>query len=113
MAAILAEIADYDDLWRGIHGRVDAMGITREELDHQSGQQSGYSGKLLGPKQRKKFGNVSLGSTLGAIGCKLLLVEDPEQTAKIMARCKLRERPIARPAKTSSVPIKPTLNETP
>jgi hypothetical protein len=69
MAAILAEIADYDDLWRGIRGRVDAMGITREELDHLSGLQEGYSGKTLGPKQRKKFGNVSLGSTLGAIGC--------------------------------------------
>jgi hypothetical protein len=104
MAAILAEIADYDDLWRGIRGRVDAMGITREELDHLSGLQEGYSGKTLGPKQRKKFGNISLGSTLGAIGCKLLLVEDPVQTARIMARCKFRERPIARPAKKSPTP---------
>ena len=98
---MLAEFADYKGLHQSIRGRVDAMRITREELDHQSGNQPGYSGKLLGPKQTKKFGIVSLGNTLGGIGCKLLLVEDPVQTARIMARCKLRERPLRRPAKKS------------
>jgi hypothetical protein len=109
---VLAEFADYNGLQQGIRGRVDAMEMTREELDHQSGNQPGYSGKLLGPKQVKKFGIVSLGNTLGGIGCKLLLVEDPEQTAKIMARCKLRERPL-RPAKKSRISAAPALPSPP
>ena len=90
----LAVIADYDDLWRGIRGRVDSMGITREELNYQAKMQDGYAGKLLGAKQVKKFGIASLGKTLGAIGCRLLLVEDPVLTAKIMAHYKKRVRPL-------------------
>jgi hypothetical protein len=38
--------------------------------------------KPLGPAQRKKFAKHSLERTLRGIGCKLVLVEDPEATAK-------------------------------
>jgi hypothetical protein len=50
----------------------------------------------------KIFGMKSLGDTLGAIGCKLVLIEDTAQTAKILARMTPRERPIrhAAPAKS-------------
>jgi hypothetical protein len=91
---VLAEFADYDGQWAAIRARVDAMGITRHELDHLSGMQEGYSGKVLGPAQIKKFGKYSLGATLGGIGCKLLLVEDPDATAKIMARAQKRKLPL-------------------
>jgi hypothetical protein len=46
--------------------------------------------KQLGPERVKAFGKVTLGPTLGAIGCKLLLVEDAEATAKIRARARTR-----------------------
>jgi hypothetical protein len=94
---VLAKITDYDGLWSAIRARVDALGITRIELDHLSGNQEGYSGKLLGAKQVKKFGKNSLGQTVGATGTYLLLVEDPEETAKIMARCEHRKRPVRPP----------------
>jgi len=83
-----------DALWRAFRTRVDAMKITRLELDHLSGLQEGCSGKLLGAAQVKNFGRHSLGMTLGATCCKLVLVEDPEATAKMMARAKKRQRPI-------------------
>jgi hypothetical protein len=89
---VLAKFADYDGMWGALRGRVDEMGLTREELDHLSGNQPGYSGKLLGPRQVKKFGKHSLGNTLGATATYLVLVEDPVQTAKIIARCKKRVR---------------------
>jgi hypothetical protein len=82
---VLAVFSDYDGLWNAVRARVDAMGITRLELDHLSGNQEGYSGKVLGPKQVKKFGKHSLGSTLGALGSYLALVADPEQVAKLKA----------------------------
>jgi hypothetical protein len=47
--------------------------------------QDGYIGKLLGGQKRKKFGKLSLGKTLGAIGCELALIEDEILTAKIRA----------------------------
>jgi len=83
-----------DALWRAFRTRVDAMKITRLELDHLSGLQEGCSGKLLGAAQVKNFGRHSLGMTLGATCCKLVLVEDPEATAKMMARARKRQRPI-------------------
>ena len=91
---VLAKFSDYDGMWGAFRNRLDEMGITREELDHLSGMQPGYSGKLCGPRQVKKFGKHSLGCTLGATATYLVLVEDPEQTAKIMARCKKRVRPL-------------------
>jgi hypothetical protein len=91
-------ISDYDELVESIRQRVDDMGMTRLELDHQAGMQEGYSGKILGPKHVKIFGMKSLGDTLGAIGCGLLLVENPEQTAKMRARIKPRRRPIRQAA---------------
>jgi hypothetical protein len=89
----LAEIFDYNDLWRSVRDRVEAMGISRLEFDHLTGLQDGYSGKLLGEAQRRRFGKESLGATLGGIGCRLVLVEDSAATAKIMARVKKRKLP--------------------
>jgi hypothetical protein len=90
---VLAVFSDYDGQWNAIRARVEAMAITRNELDFLSGLQDGYSGKLLGTAQRRRFGEVSLGATLGAICCKLVLVEDPEATAKMLARVQKRRRP--------------------
>ena len=80
---VLAVFSNYDGLQNAVRGRVDEMEFTRLEVDHLSGNQHGYSGKLLGPKQRKKFGKQSLGNTLGAVGSYLAMVEDPEQVAKL------------------------------
>jgi hypothetical protein len=91
---VLAKFADYDGLWGVVRARVDELGITREGLDELCGHQDGYSGKLLGARQTKRFGMKSLGNILGATATYLVLVEDPEQTAKIMARCKKRVRPL-------------------
>jgi hypothetical protein len=84
-------ISSYDELIAAIRDRVDEMDISRHELDHLAGLASEHSGKLLGAKRVKVFGKVTLGPTLGAIGCKLLLVEDAEQTAKIRARARSRQ----------------------
>jgi hypothetical protein len=81
----LAIIASYDGLWKAIRDRADAMQVTRETLNGMANLQDGYMGKLLGGAQGKKFGKLSLGKTLGAIGCDLALIEDEIQTAKIRA----------------------------
>jgi hypothetical protein len=105
---VLAEIADYDGLWSAVRVRVEAMGITRREFDDLTGLQEGYSGKLLGAAQRRRFGKESLGATLGGICCKLVLVEDPEATAKIMARVEKRKLKQKRPLKLLAPPCAAT-----
>jgi hypothetical protein len=92
MAAAAARlIGNYDDLIDAIRTRVAELCISRNELDHLAGIANGHSGKLLGPGRIKRFGRITLGPTLGAIGCKLILVEDPAATAKTLARRKLVE----------------------
>jgi hypothetical protein len=94
MSAVLKIISTYDDLVEGVRERCDEMSMTRAELDHQAGLADGHAGKLLCPAHLKRFGIRSLGFVLGGIGCKLALIDDPDQAAKIRARMKPRERPI-------------------
>jgi hypothetical protein len=82
---VLATFSDYDGLHRAITARTASLGITRLELDHLSGNQEGYSGKLLAPSHYKKFGKVSLGNTVGALGCYLLLIEDQAATKSLLS----------------------------
>jgi hypothetical protein len=84
-------ISNYNEFLDAVRERVDFMGMTRLEFDHQTGMQSGYMGKLLGRRRSKRFGEVSFDATLPAIGCRLILVEDPELTAKILARMTPRQ----------------------
>jgi hypothetical protein len=80
----LAEIHDYAGLVRALRARAEELDVSRETLDAVSGLQAGYSGKLLA--QVKGVGRVSLGPLLGAMGCALVLVEDPEALAKVRPR---------------------------
>jgi hypothetical protein len=94
LTAVARTIGDYAEFLQVIRDRADEMGMSRLELDHQAGTQDGYSGKVLGPAKRRAYGMRTLGPTLGALGLKMLLIEDTAQTAKIMARRQPRERPV-------------------
>jgi hypothetical protein len=90
-AAVARMISSYDDLVSAFRERVDGLNISRRELDHLAGIAAGHSGKLLGERQVKRFGAVTLGPVLGALGLKLILIEDPEQTVKIRKRAEQRD----------------------
>jgi hypothetical protein len=85
---VLARFKDYDGLWAAVRGRYDAMGITRIGGDILSKLPDGYTGKLLGEAQVRKIGLHSLERVLKGTGCFLVLVEDPEASAKMMATAK-------------------------
>jgi hypothetical protein len=91
---VLARIDDYNGMCRAFRARTDELQITRLELDYLSKLQDGYTAKILGPSQIKSLGKKSLGGILRGTGTYLILVEDAQATAKIMASCKKRERPI-------------------
>jgi hypothetical protein len=103
---MVAEIFDYNDLWRSVRDRVDAMELTRSAVNELAGLPDNYISKVLGPSQVRKFGNVSLGPTLGSIGCRLVLVEDPVATERIMKRRKRKQKQ-KRPLKLLAPPSQP------
>src|SRR6267142_3990332 len=82
-------ISDYGGLLEAFRERAKELEISREGIDQIAGWADGYTGKLLGgaaAKRRKIIGPLSLELMLGALGLKLILIEDPEATARTLAR---------------------------
>jgi hypothetical protein len=79
----LAVIRGYDDLHESLRRRADEMHVSRRTIDGLAGIADGLSEKILGPAKTKRLGIISFGAILGALGCKLILVENPE--ARVMA----------------------------
>lgn len=82
-------IGDYRGLIETCRARADELALSRSEIDRLSGLPSGFSGKLLGqdgsaPKQKRMW-PVSLELMLGALGLKILLIEDETATARTLS----------------------------
>lgn len=88
-----APIRSMPELVNAIRARRDELNISHETIDNIAGLQSGYTSKLLGPIQLKGFSHMSLGAVLGALGIGLVVIEDPEQRAKVEGRWQKRKRP--------------------
>jgi hypothetical protein len=77
----IAVVKDYDDFRTAMRVRMAQLQITFETLDAVSGVQAGHSAKLLGPNPSKHFGPMSFCAVMGALGMKLVAVEDVEALA--------------------------------
>lgn len=86
----IAVVTDYDGLLAALRARAEELNVSRSTLDDVSGLQTGYAAKLLANPPMKSFGRVSLGPMLGALGVSLVLVEDPEQMARVATRMEER-----------------------
>jgi hypothetical protein len=90
---ILGEATEYDDIVEMYRQRVAEIGLTNEMIDHLSGLQSGYSGKLFGPAQTRSLGPASWGLLNRTLGLKVLIVIDDEATAIMQTRWEKRAKP--------------------
>jgi hypothetical protein len=77
---------DYGELQGLLRARADELAVSRQALDQISGLQDGYVAKLLSAIPKKALGRTSFGPLLGALACKILLVEDPAQLEAIRGR---------------------------
>jgi hypothetical protein len=89
----LAIVRKYHELHAVCRARSDELQIARTTLDEISGNQPGYSAKLLAPKPIKGFGPATLGPTLGGLGLALIVIEDKEALARIASRLVKKKRP--------------------
>jgi hypothetical protein len=89
-------VQSYDDLVAIARARMTELQISYETLDAVSGVQAGYSAKLLGPNRAKRFGPVSFCAIMGALGMKLVAVEDADMLAHIGPRLVKRNESMVR-----------------
>lgn len=104
MSEPLAAVSDYDGLLSALRARVVELNITHANLDDVSGIQSGYASKLLANPPIKTLGLMSLGSVLGALGLKLLVVEDAEALKRV-ANMQIERRHAKGPASMHSITV--------
>jgi hypothetical protein len=86
--SIARPIPGYRGLVETCRQRADELGISRLELDRLAGLPTGYSGKLLGKgngEKQKRMWPIGLEAMIGALGMKLLLIEDEAATARTLA----------------------------
>ncbi len=82
----LAVIHNYQELQEALRERAKALQVSRQALDELAGLPSGYCNKLLAPIPAKTMGIMSLGALLGAMGIRLVLVEDHAALARVKSR---------------------------
>jgi hypothetical protein len=92
----LGEVWSYEDLHRIMRARASELNLSRESIDAIAGLQDGYAAKLLSPRPIKKLGPLSIPLVLPALGLKLIVIVDEQQTRKIQAR-------ISQPRRQASV----------
>jgi hypothetical protein len=66
--------------------RADELELSRLEIDHLSGLAPAHTSHLISKKFTQIFGPVSLPLMLDTLGLRLLVVEDPELTARTLKR---------------------------
>jgi len=98
---IIAEATDYDGIIEAYRKRVADLGITNEMIDHLSGLQSGYVGKLLGPAQIRSIGRQSFGLLNQTLAVKMILVVDEEAAKQMQGRWEKRDKPANMPNRLS------------
>jgi hypothetical protein len=88
--AQIAEVTDYPGLVAAFRLRAEQLQISRENIDSIAGWADNLAGKLLSPNPVKRIGLQTLQPMLAALGCKLLVVEDPYTTELYRRRRTLR-----------------------
>lgn len=78
----LGEVRSYDDLHAVLRQRAADLELSRDGIDHVVGLQAGYAAKILGPKQIRKIGAVTMRDFLEGLGVKLIAVVDDEAVAR-------------------------------
>jgi hypothetical protein len=84
-------IGDYRALVETCRARAEELAISRLEIDRLGGLPAGYSGHLLGNGNgatQKRMWPFGLEAMLGALGLKILLIEDEAGTARARALSK-------------------------
>ena len=105
-----APIRSMPDLIQALRSRARELELTHETIDAVAGLQSGYTSKLLAPTPMKNLGPMSFESLLGALGVAVVVVEDPDQVARVSKQWTKRMRPLREPALLPPPSMSPSID---
>lgn len=89
------EIRGYEDLHAVLRRVAELRDISRETIDEIAGLARGYASKVLAEVPLRRLGPDTLGPMLGAVGIKLLAVDDETALARYTARADKRRFEVA------------------
>jgi DNA-binding phage protein len=79
-------VRSHDDPIVAIRAVKEFLGLSNETLEEIAGLTRGHVDKILGPSGEKKIGPQTLALILGALGIRLRVEVDPEQSKRVAAR---------------------------
>jgi hypothetical protein len=83
---VLAEVRGRDDLHHALRARAEEVDVSRLVIDQITGMSTGYASKVLAEEPLKGL-TIDIAALIApALGCKILLVEDPETAARMERR---------------------------
>jgi hypothetical protein len=87
-ARVLGVVTDYNTLIETMRtvATQRRLALSSDTLANVAGIPDRYLTKVLGPKQSKRLGPVSMGPVLSVLGLKLVAVEDAEAIARLEGR---------------------------
>lgn len=95
-AHVIAEVVDFVTLQLGLQKGREYRGISLERMDEIAGTPARYFSKVLAPGKLRRVTMDSLTLALAALGLKMLIVEDPEQFARVQTRHEQRNGTVVR-----------------
>lgn len=81
-----AEITSYTEAIEVMRARVGQLEMRYQDFDELAGFPAGLSGKVFGLAQVRRLGPEKMFDAIRALGMRIRLEVDPEQTAKMQAR---------------------------
>lgn len=89
---IIAEFIDYETMLSALRIRLSELNIVGTTLDEHMCLPDGYTSKVLGPKPARGITKFTMGSFLGGLGVKCLLIEDPVTAPRLTMDTKVKPR---------------------
>lgn len=93
---VFASVGSLEEIHDALRTRFEALELSRATIDAAAGLAEGHASKLLAMPPIRRFGDLSLFTTLEAAGLRLALIEDPaaltrarehEKRARHQVRC--------------------------
>jgi hypothetical protein len=84
MSFFAAEICNQEDVRKAVRQRKEQLRLSDEFLETYSGLCAGHLSKILPSNPTKKIGWDTLPLLLGGVGLRLLIIDDPEATKRIL-----------------------------
>jgi hypothetical protein len=95
---IIGTATDHDSLVAVLRRRKAVLQLSDAVVDELAGLAAGHCNKVIGIAPVKALGRVTLSALLGVLALKLVVVEDPEQAARIGSRWQRKSLQHGRPA---------------